>query len=135
MQINSIYPVICTEDLPTARAFYLQHFPFEMTFETEWYVSLRTTGERPFELALLDRRHPTIPEGFRHAFGGGLLLNLEVEDVDAVYNAFREAGLPIHLTLRDESFGQRHFISQDPSGVLLDIIKVIPYSGEFADLI
>lgn len=133
MKIASLYPVICTDDLAAAKAFYLRHFPFELTFEADWYVSLRTAGEQSFELALLDRHHPTIPEGFRSAFGGGLLLNFEVEDVDAVYEALREAGLPIHLELRDEAFGQRHFISEDPSGVLLDIIKVIPYSGEFAE--
>lgn len=133
MQITSLYPVICTDDLATSKAFYLRHFPFELTFEADWYVSLRTVGERPFELALLDRSHTTIPEGFRNAFGGGLLLNFEVEDVDSVYEAFREAGLPIHLELRDEAFGQRHFISQDPSGVLLDIIKVIPYTGDYAE--
>lgn len=133
MKIVSLYPVICTDDLTAAKAFYLRHFPFELTFEADWYVSLRTAGKRPFELALLDHRHPTIPEGFRNAFGGGLLLNFEVEDVDAVYEAFRDAGLPIHLELRDEAFGQRHFISEDPSGVLLDIIKVIPYSGAFAE--
>ena len=42
------------------------------------------------------------------------------------------AGLPILLPLRDEAFGQRHFITRDPNGVLIDIIKPIPPSGEFA---
>jgi uncharacterized glyoxalase superfamily protein PhnB len=90
------------------------------------------TGGHPFELALLDYRHDTIPQNFRKAFGGGLLLNLEVEDVDSVYRTFQEAGLPVHLELRSEAFGQRHFISEDPNGVLLDIITPIPFSGAFA---
>lgn len=133
MTLSSLYPVICTGDIAASKAFYLTYFPFELTFEADWYVSLRAEGERPFELALLDSRHTTIPESFQSAFGGGLLLNFEVEDVDSVYQTFRDAGLPIHLELRDETFGQRHFISEDPNGVLLDIIKVIPYSGEFAE--
>ncbi|MEM9268600.1 MAG: glyoxalase, partial [Pseudomonadota bacterium] len=31
----------------------------------------------------------------------------------------------------DEPFGQRHFITQDPNGVLIDVIKPIPPSPEF----
>ncbi|MFX4229610.1 MAG: hypothetical protein ACFHHU_17570 [Porticoccaceae bacterium] len=35
------------------------------------------------------------------------------------------------LPLRDEPFGQRHFITRDPNGVLIDVIKPIPPSAEF----
>ena len=41
------------------------------------------------------------------------------------------AGLPILRSLRDEAFGQRHFITKDPNGVLIDVIKPIPPSAEF----
>lgn len=134
MRVTSLYPVICTDNVAESKAFYVSNFPFEVTFEVDWYVSLRSAGERPFELALLDYRHETIPEGFRRAFSGGLLVNIEVEDVDSVYGTFRDTGLPIHLALRSETFGQRHFITADPNGVLIDVIKVVPYTGEFAGL-
>lgn len=134
MQITSLYPVVCTDKVAESKAFYLSNFPFEVTFEVDWYVSFRSKGERPFELALLDYRHETIPEGFRSAFSGGLLVNIEVEDVDSVYGSFRDAGLPIHLELRSEDFGQRHFITSDPNKVLIDVIEVLPYKGEFAGL-
>ncbi|PFN00621.1 glyoxalase/bleomycin resistance/extradiol dioxygenase family protein, partial [Bacillus cereus] len=35
---------------------------------------------------------------------------------------------PLHLPLRNEEFGQRHFITSDPNGVLIDIITIIPPS-------
>ena len=133
MKLESVYPVICTDRVAESKAFYLEHFPFETIFDSDWYVSLQSTGERPFELALLDYRHETIPERYRAPFGGGLIINYEVEEVDSVFERFRDAGLPIHLELRSESFGQRHFITSDPNGVLIDVIKVIPYSGEFAE--
>ena len=41
-------------------------------------------------------------------------------------------GIPMLLSLRDEDFGQRHFITSDPNGVLIDIIEPIPASAEFA---
>ena len=60
-----------------------------------------------------------------------MLINFEVEDPDAVYERVVAAGLPILRTLRDEPFGQRHFITSDPTGVLIDVIKPIPPSEEF----
>lgn len=134
MKVTSLYPVVCTNNVAESKAFYLSNFPFVVTFEVDWYVSLRSEGERPFELALLDYRHKTIPEGFRRVFSGGLLINIEVADVDRVYGSLRDAGLPIHLELRSEDFGQRHFITSDPNGVLIDVIKILPYTGEFAGL-
>ena len=64
----------------------------------------------------------------------GLLLNFEVEDPDEMYAKAKAAGLPILIPLRDEDFGQRHFITSDPNGVLIDVIKPIPPSKEFAEL-
>lgn len=132
MKTTSLYPVICTDKLAKTRTFYLDNFPFRVVFDSDWYVSLCLDSERPFELALLDYRHETLPKSFRKPFAGGLLINFEVEEVDGVFRRFRDAGLPVHLELRDEAFGQRHFITSDPNGVLIDVIKVIPYTGEFA---
>ena len=131
MKLTGVYPVICTEKVVESKAFYLEHFPLKLTFDSDWYVSLKSTGKRAFELALLDFRHETVPEAYRQPFSSGLLINFEVEEVDRVFEQFREAGLPIHLELRSEPFGQRHFITSDPNGILIDIIKVIPYSDNF----
>jgi hypothetical protein len=46
----------------------------------------------------------------------------------------RDARLPLVSDIRNEAFGQRHFVLADPAGVLVDVIKVIPPSSEFADL-
>lgn len=131
MKINSLYPVIMTKNVVSSKAFWTTHFPFEVAFDSEWYVSLRTDQQPAFELALLDPDHPTVPEAFRGKFNGGLLLNFEVDDVDAEYDRLRKVGLPMHLPLRSEDFGQRHFITSDPNGVLIDVIKVIPPSTEY----
>ena len=114
MQLTSFYPVIATTRVAETRAFYLTHLHFTVTFEADWYVSLRLTSQPHYELAILDYAHPTMPERFRRPVQG-LLLNFEVEDVDAEYERLiKQGGLPIHLDLRDEAFGQRHFITADP---------------------
>lgn len=133
MNLTSIYPVIATDKVAESKAFYLNHFPFEMSFDSPWYVSLKSKGAHPFELAILEYNHETMPEAFRNNFSGGLLLNFEVEEVDSVYEQFQAAGVTIIKTLRSEDFGQRHFVIADPNGILIDIIQVIPYTGEFAD--
>lgn len=133
MKLNSFYPVIQTEQVASTSAFYVEHFGFEIVFQSDWYVSLKAAhGSTPFELAILDPRHETIPASFQ-ASVKGLILNFEVDDVNAEYERLNErAKLPLHLELRDEEFGQRHFITSDPSGVLIDIISIIPPSEAFS---
>ncbi|MFI6987578.1 VOC family protein [Nonomuraea wenchangensis] len=129
MELSSVYPVVCTEDLAASKDFYVRLFGYEVTFEADWYVSLR---RGPYELALLDHEHPTLPAAYRRPVAG-LLLNFEVADVDAEWERLvvRE-GLAPELTLRDEDFGQRHFIVADPNGVLVDVITPIAPTEEYA---
>lgn len=131
MKITSYYPVIMTTDVAGSAAFYIDHFGFEPRFTADWYVHLQSRFDPAVNLAILDGQHSTIPAGGRGA-ASGLLLNFEVEDPDALHETLSAAGLPILLSLRDEAFGQRHFITADPNGVLIDVIKPIPPSEEFA---
>ncbi len=133
MRNTSYYPVIMTADVPATAAFYERHFRFEAPYRSDWYVHLRSTEDAQTNLAILDHRHETIPaEGRKPA--AGVILNFEVEDVDAEYARLAAAGLPMLLAIRDEAFGQRHFITRDPNGVLIDVITPIPPSAEFAAL-
>ncbi|MEV6064787.1 VOC family protein [Nocardia asteroides] len=135
MALSSFYPVLATTEIAASRDFYTRWFGFEITFEADWYVSLRRPGrdgEPACELALLDPTHPTIPAGFGKPVQG-LVLNFEVDDVDAEWARLVEAGgLQAELILRTEDFGQRHFIVADPAGVLVDVITEVPPSAEFA---
>lgn len=131
MKITSYYPVIMTGAVAATADFYTAHFGFEEAFSSDWYVHLRSKDDPSVNLAVLDGSHGTIPETGRGQVSG-LLLNFEVEDPDAVYAQATAAGLPILIPLRDEAFGQRHFITSDPNGVLIDVIKPIPPSAEFA---
>lgn len=136
MQLQSFYPVIAVEQplVAPTRDFYVRHFGFTVTYDSDAYVSLRRGAGHPFELGIVQRDHPTMPEAHRQP-AAGLLLNFEVEDADAEYERLvRGAGLPLVGDIRSEAFGQRHFIVADPAGVLVDVIQVIPPSAEFAAL-
>jgi len=131
MRITSYYPVVLTRDVAGTAAFYQTHFGFRSAFVSDWYVHLQFGADASVNLAILDSQHETIPEGARTP-AAGLILNFEVEDPDAVYREVEAAGLPILTPLRNEPFGQRHFITADPNGVLIDVIKPIPPSAEYA---
>lgn len=127
MALTSSYPVLMTTDVAATTAFYRQHFGFEATFETQWYVSLRRDR---WELAVLDSGHETVPAAYRGRAAGGMLLNLEVDDVDAEWERLRN--LEVLLPVRTEEFGQRHFILAGPDGVLIDVITNVEPAEAYA---
>ena len=130
MTATSIYPVLMTHDVAATAGFYRGHFGFTSVFEADWYVSLRRDT---WELAVLAASHETIPAGFRGQASGGMLLNLEVDDVDAEYRRLvTEGPLEALLSIRSEAFGQRHFIVAGPDGVLVDVITPIEPDPTFA---
>jgi uncharacterized glyoxalase superfamily protein PhnB len=131
MKTTSFYPVLMTNRVAQTAAFYMTHFGFQPVFEADWYVHLQSSSDATVNLAILDGAHDTIP-AIGRGTAAGLLLNFEVEDATAEFARLNAAGLPILLNLQDEAFGQRHFITADPDGVMIDIIEPIAPSGEFA---
>lgn len=130
MTVSSIYPVLMTDDVAGQTAFWTEHFGFEVTFVSDWYVSLRRDA---WELAVLDHTHPTVPDGHGRP-AGGVLVNLEVDDVEEQWRRLVVDGpLEALLPIRSEDFGQRHFIVAGPGGVLVDVITNIAPSGSYAD--
>jgi catechol 2,3-dioxygenase-like lactoylglutathione lyase family enzyme len=129
--VDSLYPVLMTDDVPRAHAFYVELLGLADAFVSDWYVSLAAGDDATVQLGIVAREHDSVPAGFRAA-GAGMLVTIEVDDVDAVHARAVARGLPFHVPLRDEPWGQRHFITEDPDGVLVDVITVIPPSPEFA---
>ena len=133
MKLTQFYPVLMVKNVKEVTGFYMAHFGFQPMFESDWYVHLQSAEDEAVNLAILDASHETIPEACRGATVEGMLLNFEVADVDAKHAELSASGLPMLLPLRDEPFGQRHFITRDPAGVMIDVITPIAPSAEFAE--
>jgi len=131
MKCTEYYPVILTRDVAGTSDFYQQHLRFVPKFESDWYVHLESSEDSRVNIAILQPDHPTVPQAARGTTVSGLILNFEVEDVDGWFEKIKAASLPIILPIKDEDFGQRHFITIDPNGILIDIIKPIAPSEEF----
>ncbi|KIL74146.1 VOC family protein [Bacillus badius] len=140
MLVNGFYPVILTEKLEESSNFYETNFGFEPVFKSDWYVSLKMNESSvPYELAIISSTHKTIPSNYRKVVQG-LILNFEVDNVDDEYERLiHSEKLPIIQDIKDEDFGQRHFITSDPNGILIDVIQIIPpnesYRSQFNEKI
>ena len=119
MNVTSVYPVLMTTDVAASSDFYQRVLGFEVTFSADWYVSMRTGV---FELGLVGATHPTIPEGYRRP-AAGLLVNIEVDDVDAAHRSAVDRGLRIVHPLTDEEWGVRRFFFEDAAGNIVNVLS------------
>jgi uncharacterized glyoxalase superfamily protein PhnB len=131
MKVTQYYPVLQTSDVAGTAEFYQTHFGFTPAFTSDWYVHLQSSSDPSVNLAILKGDHETVPAAGR-GNSAAVILNFAVEDATAEYDRLSKAGLPMLKPLVDEDFGQRHFITADPNGVLIDIITPIAPSAEFA---
>ena len=128
---NSFYPVLMTNDIQKEAEFFTELFDFKIVFNSDWYISLK--DDDGFELALIDCVHETIPEQYRKQCGG-VILNIETEDVNAVYSIVRSRNASSILSeIRDEDYGQRHFMVETPCRTLVDIIQIIPPANDYLE--
>src|SRR5262245_52757076 len=128
--MQSLFPDICSDDVARSRDFYVALFGFEVAFEIAWYVQLRSPADPNLQLAFVQRGHESVPAGFDEP-PRGVLVTIEAADVDALHERARALGVEIVYALRDEVWGQRHFMAKDPNGLLVDVVQLIPPAPEF----
>lgn len=122
--IKSIYPLIITDDLVASTAFYRDVLGLVPVFEADWYAQLQSPDQSAAQVALIVPEHGSVPERF-WATAAGVIVSLEVDDVDARCEAARRAGAEIIVDVRDEPWGQRHFVTVDPNGLMIDVVQSI----------
>jgi hypothetical protein len=81
-------------------------------------------------IAFVQRGHASVPPGF-DAVSGAVLVSVVVDDAVDAYARAEAMGIPVAQPLRDEEFGQRHFMVVDPDGFLVDVIETITPSVAF----
>jgi uncharacterized glyoxalase superfamily protein PhnB len=124
--MKKVYPLVITDKLKECAAFYSTYFGFEAVFAQDWYIHLAhpASGE---ELAFMAPNVSNQPQELHASFGGsGMVYGFEVEDATQEYNrlaAMEDA--PIITGLKDETWGERHFMLRDPAGVYVDVVQRI----------
>lgn len=126
MKIKRFDTTISTDKLIESRDFYMKHFGFQLVYESDWYIELLAPGMA----AGISFTKPQRDAGdFFH--GTGIIVSLEVEDVDDEYRRLKESGVEIFQELQDKPWGERSFVVNDPSGVHVYIYKSIPPTPEY----
>ena len=129
MKLSRLFPVIYSQHLSRSKEFYSELLGFDIEFDSDWFINLVGGVDGQFELGIQQFDHELIPEKFR-ARAQGLSIALEVENVDEIYEKFRNRK-DLVSEIADEEYGQRHFMCVDPNGVLLDVCTPIEPSEAF----
>ena len=131
--LTSYYPVISTFEGEALVAFFQSNLGFDIVFQSDWYWHLTMKDQPTVNIAFVQADHASVPEAYRQPVQG-LILNIEMKDIDHYYEQSQNQDWQIVLPLRSESWGQRHFIVSTPvSGLLVDLIEMIPPSAEYSE--
>ena len=126
MEIKRFDTTISTDKMVECKEFYMKYFGFQLVYESDWYIELLAPGMS----AGISFSKPQRDVGdFFH--GSGIIVSLEVADVDGEYRRLKAAEVEIYQELQDKPWGERSFVINDPSGVHVYVYKSIPPTLEY----
>lgn len=121
--INRIAANICSADIAASRDFYLALFDFEVAMEHgDWFIQLRSASDPGSQIGILRRDSDWTPERFQ-APPRGVVLSIEVPDPDQVHADAVAGGYTVVQPTRDEDYGVRHVLIEDPDGLLVNVLR------------
>jgi catechol 2,3-dioxygenase-like lactoylglutathione lyase family enzyme len=113
MTIRRAVPDITSADPAASSAFY-QLLGFREEMNLGWVVNLVSPSSPAAQVILITRDAGAAvnPD-----------LSVEVEDVDAAYEAVRATGAQIVHPITDEEWGVRRFFVRDPDGKVVNVVS------------
>jgi catechol 2,3-dioxygenase-like lactoylglutathione lyase family enzyme len=133
MTARSVYPLVTVKDLAGSRDFHVTHFGMSVVFEASWVVMLSHGTDGAISLGLMTADHPSKPPGPEVFDGRGMIVTVQVDDAADTHARLQQGGAPIVYGLTDEPWGQRRFMTRDPSGILVDVVEQIEPAAGFWD--
>ena len=130
IEIDAMFPVMVTENLETVKQFYEVVFGFKAVFfDKNFYLHLISANGN-VQLGFLMPNLANQPN-FLHPnmVADGFVISLEVQDAAIAYAEAQKMNLNFAMQLKQEAWGQIHFILQDPAGFRLDIVQHIEPTG------
>lgn len=118
-----LLPNICTDRMEETRDFYAELLGFHVGFEHEgWYIQMASPVDPGLQIGIMRRDSEFTPKAYQQP-AQGVIISVQVEDVDATYAVVQERGFRISYELCDESFGMRRFMVADPNGLLVNLFS------------
>ena len=119
MKINRIITNLCSKNVKTSKAFYINLFNFNVAFDSDWFVNLVSEGNE-LELGIMQSDHDLIPDEYKGK-PNGMYITLVVDSAVAIYEKAKELGVEIVHPPEMTFYGQKRLLLKDPGGVLVDV--------------
>ncbi|MBL1419032.1 MAG: hypothetical protein COC24_000830 [Alphaproteobacteria bacterium] len=122
MKINRHMTNICTDNLIASKQFYTQYFDFEVQFDSDWFIQLKSNNI-DLEIGLIDKHNALVPTEFQNT-PTGFYQTYVVDNVDN-FAAQLAANVTIIQPPEDTQYGQRRILIKAPEGSLIDISSLM----------
>ena len=124
IDIQAMFPVMVSNELEALKNFYESVFGFQTVFyDAEFYLHLLSPNTG-IQLGFLVPEHASQPSMLHTAMvQEGYVISFEVKDAAQAYSQAQELKLNISMALKQEVWGQTHFIVQDPAGFYIDVVE------------
>ncbi|KZN61825.1 hypothetical protein N473_21800 [Pseudoalteromonas luteoviolacea CPMOR-1] len=124
IEIQAMFPMMVTPKLHAIQDYYHSVFGFNTVFYQEGFYLHLVQPSSGVQLGFLHPNHPSQPDFLQSQMEqDGYVITLEVEDARAAYTYAQTQELDISLHYKEEQWGQRHFILQDPAGIKIDVVE------------
>ncbi len=122
MKINRYITNICTNNLITSKEFYTKYFDFEVQFDSDWFIQLKSSNI-DLEIGLISKHNQLVPQEFQNP-PNGFYQTYVVDNVDDFHSRL-EANVNIIQLPQDTGYGQRRMLIKAPEGSLIDVSSLI----------
>lgn len=121
--VTRLLPNICTQKMEDTRDFYKELLGFVVGFEHQgWYIQMASPETPELQIGIMRLDHEFTPRPFQHP-AQGVILSVQVEDVDVACAAVKARGFELAHDLCTEEFGMRRFMVADPNGLLVNLFS------------
>jgi uncharacterized glyoxalase superfamily protein PhnB len=125
MKVIRIVPNLSSEAFATSRDFYEAMFDLVLSVELDdWYVQLMVESEPTLNIGFVKPGHELLAGRTPSPGSYGVVLTIHVDDVDVAYERAKQLG-EIVAEIRNEDYGQRHFLMVDPNGIVLNVMSAL----------
>jgi len=126
MNVIRIVPNLSSAAFVASRDFYAAMFDLVVSVENDdWYLQLMPEFNRTLNIGFLKPDHELFAGRTASSGPYGVVLTIHVDDVDEAYERAQRLGAEIAAEIRDENYGQRHFLVVDPNGLVLNVMSAI----------
>lgn len=122
MRISSSAVSLTVDDVAASSKFLATHFGFVEQMSADGFVSL-SHQDAAMDLVFLRRGIEVLPEPLRDRTAAGVIVAFVVDNLEAEQERLRAEGVPITLPLREEPWGERLFMVEDPNGISYELVE------------